>query len=110
MAMLGVTGAVLRGDRNRRAGVLVIAACTLPWAVCDALAASTDDPVLATHLVRAGLGPVAIAGPAMMFIVLSDAGKLDGHRVLTVMAGLLAVVSMVVTWATPLVVSGVRTV
>jgi serine phosphatase RsbU (regulator of sigma subunit) len=110
MAMLGVTGAVLRGDRMRRVGVLVISACTLPWATSDALAACTDDRLLALHLVRAGLGPVAIVGPAMMFIVLSDAGKLDGHRALTVFATVIAVLSMVLTWATSLVVTGVRVV
>src|SRR5262245_3761661 len=100
MATLAITGAVLRGDRMRRAGVLVIASCALPWATTSALAACTSDPVLALHLVRAGLGPVAITGPALMFIVLSDGGKLDGNRTLTVLAGLLAVLSMVLTWAT----------
>src|ERR1700690_2760102 len=92
----------------RRVAILMLSACTLPWAITMALSACTDDAQLAFQLSRAGIGPVALGGPCLMFLVLSDAGKLEAHRALTVIAALIALASMGVTWSTTLVVSGVR--
>jgi serine phosphatase RsbU (regulator of sigma subunit) len=108
IAMLGVAGAVLRGDRMRRVGVLVLVASALPWSVCMALAASTDDPALATSIYRAGIGTISVAGPSLLFIVLSDAGKLEQHRTLVIVAIVCALSSMIACWSTDLVITGVR--
>jgi hypothetical protein len=108
LAMLGVASAVLHGDRMRRVGVLVLVACTLPWAVAMALAACTDDRELARSLYRAGIGCISVAGPSLLFIVLGDAGKLEQHRGVVGLATGCALASMIATWSTELTITGVR--
>jgi serine phosphatase RsbU (regulator of sigma subunit) len=106
LVLLGVAAAVLRGDRLRRVAVVVLAACALPWAVATALAACTDDPSLALALYRGGIGPIGIAGPAILFMVLSDAGRLDAHRLLVGVACGIAIAMTIVCWSTPLILAG----
>src|SRR6516225_8976850 len=106
LVLLGVAGAVLRGDRQRRVAVLLLTACALPWGVATALAACTDDPSLALALYRGGIGPIAFAGPAIFFMVLSDAGRLDNHRLLVGIAVGIAITSMILCWSTALVIDG----
>ena len=108
VVLLGAAGAVLRGDRQRRVAVLVLAACALPWGVASALAACTDDPALALAIYRAGIGPIAIAGPAILFLVLSDVGRLDSHRALVGTAFGFAITAMILCWTTSLVLDGTR--
>jgi serine phosphatase RsbU (regulator of sigma subunit) len=108
IALLGATAAVLHGDRMRRVAVLVLAACALPWAATMALSASTDDYPLALAMTRAGLGPVSIGGPAIMFLTLNDAGKVDSHRALIAVSFACALATMIVAWSTDLVVDGMR--
>lgn len=108
LAGTGVLIALLRGDRVMRLGMIGAAAAALPWAVCTALAACSDDPAAATRLLRLGVGPVALCGPNLLIVLLGITGQLERHRWLARGAAGVSTVMMILCWATPYTVPGVH--
>ncbi|MEZ4368788.1 MAG: GAF domain-containing SpoIIE family protein phosphatase [Kofleriaceae bacterium] len=101
LAGLGVVTALVRGDKVMRVALLAIVGSGLPWAMGYALATGTDEAAVAVALLRAGNGPVALGGPAILLLVLAGAGQLEQRQRLVVVATLLALGSMVLAWSTP---------
>src|SRR5262245_15583422 len=79
-----------------------------PWSLCQALAACTDDPDIATHLLRLGQGPVALVGPNLLLVLLAVSGQLERFRWIARIAGLVGFVSLILCWSTDLIVPGVQ--
>ncbi|NVB80816.1 MAG: SpoIIE family protein phosphatase [Kofleriaceae bacterium] len=105
---VAIAAALIRGDRVLRTGVIGAAITALPWAVTQAVAACTDDPLVATRLLRLGQGPVVGVGPNLMLVMLAVSGQLERRRWLARVAGLVALVFLVITWTTDWVVPGVQ--
>lgn len=80
LVTIGVVAALVRGDRVMLLGVIGAATTALPWAICSSLASATDDPAVATHLLRLGSGPVALIGPNLLLVLLGISGQLERHR------------------------------
>jgi len=108
MVVVAFLAALVRGDRVMRLGVVGASTTTLPWALCSALAAGTQDPELATRLLRLGLGPVALVGPNLLLVLLGVSGQLERRRWVVRFSMVLGVVLLVVCWGTELVVPGVQ--
>ena len=102
--------ALTRGDRVMRLGVIAVCVTALPWAVCQGLAMCTDDPALATRLLRIGQGTVGMIGPNLLLVLLATSGQLERHKWIVRIAALIGAMSLCVTWATPWVVPGVQVV
>ncbi|HEY5946960.1 MAG TPA: hypothetical protein VIV40_15760, partial [Kofleriaceae bacterium] len=105
---VAVAAALIRGDRVLRLGVIAAAASAIPWAMCQALAACTDDPVVATQLIRLGQGPVAAVGPNLMLVLLGVSGQLERYRWMARISYLIGSAFFVICWATDWVVPGVQ--
>lgn len=101
---VAVTAALIRGDRVIRLGVIGAASTAIPWSFCQALAACTDNPHLARHLLRLGQGPVAGVGPCLMLVLLGVSGQLERYRWIARLAGLIGLFFFIVSWATDWVV------
>ena len=71
---------------------------------CSALAACTQDPAVATRLLRLGLGPVALIGPCLMLVLLGFSGQLERHRWLANLAGSFGAVMVGLCWGTDWIV------
>ncbi len=91
-----------------RIGVLGAVAGSLPWAMCSALAALFHEPAAARQLLRLGNGPVSLIGPSVLLLLLGASGQLERQRWVVRSAGLVGMVSMVVTWTTDLIIRDVR--
>ncbi|HUS32830.1 MAG TPA: SpoIIE family protein phosphatase [Kofleriaceae bacterium] len=100
--------ALIRGDRVLRIGVIAAAMTAIPWALCQALAACTDDAIVAARFLRLGQGPVASVGPNLMLVILGVSGQLERYRWVARLAGLVATVALVICWATDWVVPGAQ--
>ncbi len=107
---VALAAALVRGDRVLRLGVIAAAAAALPWSVCQALAACTHDPALATRLLRLGQGPVAAVGPNLMLVMLGVSGQLERYRWIARFAYVIGSFFFIVCWATDWVVPGVQVV
>jgi GAF domain-containing protein len=105
---VAVAAAVIRGDRVLRIGVIGAAVTAIPWAACQALAACTDDPIVAVRLLRIGNGPVALVGPNLMLVLLAVSGQLERHRWIARIAGVVGFFFFVACWATTWTVPGVQ--
>lgn len=105
---VALAAALLRGDRVLRLGVIGAALTALPWAVCQALAACSDDPIVAHRMLRLGQGPVALVGPNLMLVLLGVSGQLERYRWVARGAGLIGLFFMITCWATDWVVPGVQ--
>ncbi len=103
-----IAAGLVRGDRVMRLGVIGMGTTALPWAVCSGLAACTQDPEVATRLLRLGQGPVSLIGPNFMLVLLGVSGQLERHRWLARISHLVGVILLAVCWATDLVVPGVQ--
>ncbi len=108
LAAVGVVAAIVRGDRVLRLGTIGASLTALPWAVCTGVAMGTRDPSLAGTLLRLGNGPLALAGPCLLLVLLGVTGQLERHRWIARAAGLAGVLLMVCCWATPWIVTGAR--
>jgi len=108
MFAVAFLASIVRGDRVMRLGVVGAATTTLPWALCSALAACTQDPELATRLLRLGQGPVSLVGPNLLLVLLGVSGQLERQRWVARLAMLFGVVLLAVCWSTDLVVPGVQ--
>src|ERR1700753_391358 len=86
---MGLCAALVRGDRVMRLGVIGGAMTSLPWAVCSAIAACTDDPEVATRLLRLGSAPVALIGPNLLLVLLAVSGQLERHRWIARVSGII---------------------
>src|SRR5207253_2635220 len=91
-----------------RLGMLGAAISAMPWAVCSAMTACTTDPEVAARLLRLGNAPVSFIGPNLMLVMLGVSGQLERHKWITRVAGITAVIFMVLGWATSWVVPGVH--
>lgn len=91
-----------------RLGVIGMGTTALPWAVCSGLAACTQDPEVATRLLRLGQGPISLVGPNFMLVLLGVSGQLERHRWLARISGIVGVLLLAICWATDLVVPGVQ--
>ena len=100
IAAVTVTTALTRGDRVMRLGVIGAATTALPWAFCQAVAACTDDPALATSLLRLGQGPVSLVGPCLLIVLLGASGQLERYRWVARIAGIVGGFFLFVCWAT----------
>lgn len=109
IACVGLAGALIRGDRVMRLGVIAAASTALPWSLCQAFTACTDDPVLATRLLRLGEGVVALIGPNLMLVLLATSGQLERYKWFARIAGIAGGTVLVISWSTPWVVTGVQT-
>jgi hypothetical protein len=105
---VALASAMIRGDRVLRLGVIGAAVCALPWAICHALTACTDDVLIATRLLRLGHGPVAGVGPCLMLLMLGITGQLERNRWIARLAGVFGAVSLALCWGTDLIVPGVH--
>ncbi|MDB4960380.1 MAG: protein serine/threonine phosphatase [Myxococcales bacterium] len=108
MLVVIVLGALVRGDRVMRLGVVGAATTTLPWAVCSALAACSQDPDTATRLLRVGQGPLALVGPNLLLVLLGVSGQLERHRWVARVAGIVGVGLLALCWGTTWTVPGVQ--
>lgn len=109
MMLAAVSAAgLLRGDRVMRLGVIGMGTTALPWAVCSGLSICTQDPEVATRLLRLGQGPVALVGPNFMLVLLGVSGQLERHRWLARISGLIGIVGLGLCWSTDWTVPGVR--
>ncbi|HEY5923991.1 MAG TPA: hypothetical protein VIV11_20065, partial [Kofleriaceae bacterium] len=108
IAAVAVAAALIRGDRVLRLGVIAAATSAIPWAMCQGLAACTDDPEVATQLLRLGQGPVAAVGPMLMLVLLGVSGQLERYRWIARVAALIGTFFFVTCWATTWVVPGVQ--
>lgn len=108
MFAVAFLASIVRGDQVMRLGVVGAATTTLPWALCSALAACTQDPDTATRFLRLGQGPVALVGPNLLLVLLGVSGQLERHRWLARASMGIGVVLMAVCWGTDLVVPGVQ--
>lgn len=91
-----------------RIGTVGATVATLPWALCSGIAACTQDPLLATRLLRIGNGPVALVGPGLLLVLLGVSGQLERHRWVVRVAGVVGAVLCALCWATPWTVGGVH--
>ncbi|MDB4955649.1 MAG: protein serine/threonine phosphatase [Myxococcales bacterium] len=105
---IAIAASLIRGDRVLRVGVISASVTAVPWALCQGLAACTDDAQMASHLLRLGNGPVAMVGPNLMLVLLAVSGQLERHRWIARIAGLLGMISLVLCWTTNLIVPGVQ--
>lgn len=103
-----LVGALVRGDRVLRLGVIGAAITALPWAICHAAAACTDDIELAGRLLRLGQGPVSLVGPNLMLVLLGVSGQLERYRWVARAAGLLGFLLFVTAWTTDWIVPGAQ--
>lgn len=103
-----LAAALRRGDRVLRLGVVGAAMTALPWAVCQSLAACTDDPVVAWRLLRLGQGPIAGVGPCLMLVLLGVSGQLERYRWTARIAGMVGLFFLVACWGTTWTVPGVQ--
>ena len=108
MVAVALVGAVVRGDRVMRLGMIGAAATALPWAVCSAVAACTQDPELATRLLRLGNGPVAFVGPNLMLVLLGVSGQLERNRWVARTSYVVGLVLLAICWGTTWTVPGVH--
>lgn len=108
LVAVGGVAVLIRGDRVLRLGTLGTSTTALPWAVCSALAACTQDPELAERLYRVGNGPIALVGPSLLLVLLGVSGQLERHRWLAWTAGSFGTVFLVLCWSTDWIVAGVR--
>ncbi|HEU4732818.1 MAG TPA: SpoIIE family protein phosphatase [Kofleriaceae bacterium] len=108
LAAIGVVAAVVRGDRVMRLGVIGAAISALPWALCSTLVGCTDDPAVATRLLRLGSGPVSLIGPNFLLVLLGVSGQLERHRWAARLAGIVGVVLLGLCWGTDWTVPGVH--
>ena len=108
LLLFGIVVMMMRGDLVMRLGMIATVACALPWAAGNALAVSTMNQQVAERLVRAGDGPIALMGPAMLLVLLGASGRLDAFRPMVMIASLLATLSTILTWSTTWMVSGVQ--
>jgi hypothetical protein len=105
---VAIATALVRGDRVLRLGVIAAAVSAIPWAFCQSLAACTDDPIVAKHLIRLGQGPVAAVGPNLMLVLLGVSGQLERYRWIARFAYVIGTFFFVVCWATSWVVPDVQ--
>lgn len=110
IASLAVAASLVRGDRVLRLGVIAAATSALPWALCQALAACTNDPHVAKQLLRLGQGPVALVGPNILLVLLGTTGQLERYRWVARTSYLIAGFFFVVCWSTSWVVPDVQVV
>jgi GAF domain-containing protein len=108
IAAVGLAGSLIRGDRVMRLGVIAASTTALPWSVCQAFAACTDDPVLATKMLRIGQGVVALIGPNLMLVLLATSGQLERYKWFARIAGFVGGAVLMIGWATAWVVPGVQ--
>jgi len=91
-----------------RLGVVAASFTAIPWAVCQAVSMCTDDPVLATRVLRIGQGTVGLIGPNLLLVLLATSGQLERHKWIARSAELIGGISLALTWATTWVVPGVQ--
>ncbi|HEV7557512.1 MAG TPA: SpoIIE family protein phosphatase [Kofleriaceae bacterium] len=108
MVAVALVGALVRGDRVMRVGMIGAPVTALPWAVCSAVAACTHDPELATRLLRLGNGPIAFVGPHLMLVLLGVSGQLERYRWVARISGVVGVVLLAICWGTTWTVPGVH--
>ena len=108
IAAVALSAALVRGDRVLRLGMSAAALTALPWAMCQGLAACTDDAELATRLLRVGQGPVALVGPYLLLVLLAASGQLELHRWVARSALWVGTALMALAWATPWTFPSVR--
>jgi hypothetical protein len=108
LTAIGVVAALVRGDRVMRLGVIGAALSALPWALSSSVAMCTDDPAVATRLLRLGSGPVALVGPNLLLVLLGISGQLERHRWVARLAGVVGAVLLGLCWGTDWTVPGVR--
>jgi hypothetical protein len=108
VAAVAIAAALIRGDRVMRLGVIGATVTTLPWAMCQALAAMTHDAPTAMRLLKLGQGPVALVGPNLLLVLLAVSGQLERFRWLARIAPLIGTGFLVVAWSTAWIVPGVQ--
>jgi len=108
LAAIGVVAALVRGDRVMRLGVIGAATTALPWALATAIACWTDDPAVATRLLKLGLAPVGLVGPNFLIVLLGLSGQLERHRWVAFFAGIVGAVLLGLCWGTDWTVPGVH--
>lgn len=108
LVAVGLVAALVSGDRVLRLGTIGSAFTALPWAICSALATCTDDPEVATSLLRLGSGPVSLIGPNLLLVLLGATGQLERNRWLARLAGGFGLVLLALCWGTDWVVPGVH--
>jgi GAF domain-containing protein len=108
LAAVGLSAALLRGDRVLRLGVLGAAVAAVPWAVCQGLSACTRDPEVAWRILRLGQGPLAMVGPTLMLVLLGVTGQLERYRWIARAAGLAGLFLLVACWTTRWTVPSVQ--
>jgi hypothetical protein len=108
LTAIGVVAALIRGDRVMRLGVIGTATTALPWAVAAAVSCWTDDPAVATRVLRLGLGPVALVGPNLLIVLLGVSGQLERQRWVAFAAGITGALLLGLCWGTEWTVPGVH--
>ncbi|HUJ62126.1 MAG TPA: GAF domain-containing protein [Kofleriaceae bacterium] len=104
----GLAAALVRGDRVLRLGMIGAATTALPWSLCQALGACSDDPAAATRILRIGQGPVALVGPSLLLVLLGVSGQLERRRWVARIAGAIGVFFLIMAWTTRWIVPGVQ--
>ena len=105
---VAVATSLIRGDRVMRLGMIGAAVTAVPWALCQALAALTDDPSVAKHLLQLGQGPVALVGPNLLLVLLAVSGQLERFRWIARVSAAIATCFLVAAWSTSWTTPGVQ--
>ena len=108
LAALGLVAALVRGDRVLRVGVLGAVMTALPWAICAGLATCTDEPAVATRLLRLGTAPLALNGATVLLVLLGASGQLERYRWAARLAGIVGALLLGICLGTPWIVPGVH--
>ena len=103
-----VATSLIRGDRVVRLGLIGAAVTAVPWAVCQGLAALTDDRGTAMALLHLGQGPVALVGPNLLLVLLAVSGQLERYRWIARSSTVIATGFLAVAWSTSWTTPGVQ--
>lgn len=106
LLVLGLLATSIRGDGNIRAAVLAVSGISLLWSGGASVTASCRDPAIAADLLRFYVGVVPLVGPALLFLLLAVAGRIERHRILLGIAVLSASCTTAIAWSTDFMVMG----
>ena len=105
---VAVVTSLTRGDRVMRLGMIGASVTAVPWALCQALAALTDDRSTAMALLHLGQGPVALVGPNLLLVLLAVSGQLERFRWIARISAVIATFFLVAAWSTSWTTPGVQ--
>lgn len=99
---------VVRGDPVLRLAMLLVSGTGVVWCGAFTLVGSTQDHELAKLILRCGYAPAALAGPALMMLVLGISGRFDQRRGIIAIGFVSGLISFAICASTDWVVKDVH--